>query len=89
MPCPFLLTITLASLREKVLSRIRVISRNDAKARSSESNSHNDRRQSLSAQTVALEHSIVRNDSQFLHAGLGDEHSVEWITVQRRQTADC
>ena len=35
--------------------------------------SNYDRRQSFAAETVALEHSVVRNNSQFLYAGLGDE----------------
>ena len=49
--------------------------------------SNYDRRQSFAAETVALEHSVVRNNSQFLYAGLGDEHPIERITVYRGETA--
>jgi hypothetical protein len=49
--------------------------------------SNYDRRQSFAAETVALEHSVVRNNAQLLYAGVGDEHPIEWITVCRRETA--
>ncbi|MET0690512.1 MAG: hypothetical protein ABWZ38_05730, partial [Candidatus Binatia bacterium] len=48
-----------APLREEILFPIRIISRKDAKAQSSEIDSHQDRRQSRTAQSVSLKHAVV------------------------------
>ena len=84
MPCPFCLILTLASfapLRENILFWIRIISRQDAKAQSSEIDSHQDRRQSRTPQSVSLKHAVVRNHSQLLHARLRNEHPIKRIAV--------
>jgi len=63
---PLFLILTLANfapLREKILFWIQIISRQDAKAQSSEINSHDDRRQAFSAETVTLKHLVMRDNS--------------------------
>jgi len=50
---------------------------------------NNNWRQPFTAETVSLKHSVVRNNPQFFYAGLGDEHSVEWVPVHGRETTGC
>jgi hypothetical protein len=44
--------------------------------------------QSLAAETVSLKHSVMRNQPQFFHAGLCDEHPIKRIAVYGGQATN-
>src|SRR5436309_16124905 len=50
--------------------------------------SNDNRWKPLGAESISLKDSIMRNDTQFFHASLGDKHPIERIAVNSREATD-